>query len=191
MIAAREPRPICSTGSVMPVQSPDANRAAGRLPLELVAHGDTSGSDRAGHDRAVPGHRERAVDRHAEQAGVGGRLDRDAGRLEGRLELRQACAGDGRGPHDRRAFQKRAADERADLFFDQVEPGRIDQVALGQRDDARVESPSRERICMCSRVWGMTESSAATTSMARSSPEAPASMLRMNRSWPGTSIKAS
>ena len=44
---------------------------------------------------------------------------------------------------------------------------------------------------MCSRVCGMTESSAATTSMARSRPEAPASMLRMNRSWPGTSIKAS
>ena len=53
------------------------------------------------------------------------------------------------------------------------------------------DRPSNERICMCSFVCGMTESSAATTSMARSRPEAPASMLRMNRSWPGTSIRAS
>ena len=42
----------------------------------------------------------------------------------------------------------------------------------------------------CSRVCGMTESSAATTSIARSSPEAPASMFRMNRSCPGTSTRA-
>ena len=52
------------------------------------------------------------------------------------------------------------------------------------------ESPSSRRISRCSRVWGITESSAATTSIARSSPDAPASMLRMNRSCPGTSIRA-
>ena len=41
----------------------------------------------------------------------------------------------------------------------------------------------------CSRVWGMTDSSAATTSSTASIPWAPASMLRTNRSWPGTSMK--
>ena len=51
--------------------------------------------------------------------------------------------------------------------------------------------PRRRRISRCSRVWGITESSAATTSRARSRPVAPASMLRMNRSWPGTSTSAS
>ena len=53
------------------------------------------------------------------------------------------------------------------------------------------ERPRSRRISRCSRVCGMTESSAATISMARSSPDAPASMLRMNRSWPGTSTIAS
>ena len=41
----------------------------------------------------------------------------------------------------------------------------------------------------CSRVWGITDSSAATTSITASMPWAPASMLRTKRSWPGTSTK--
>ena len=41
----------------------------------------------------------------------------------------------------------------------------------------------------CSRVWGITDSSAATTSSTASMPWAPASMLRTKRSWPGTSMK--
>ena len=41
----------------------------------------------------------------------------------------------------------------------------------------------------CSRVCGMTDSSAATTSSTASMPWAPASMLRTKRSWPGTSMK--
>ena len=50
-------------------------------------------------------------------------------------------------------------------------------------------TPSRRQISMCSRVWGITDSSAATTSSTTSNPEAPASMLRTKRSWPGTSTK--
>ena len=46
---------------------------------------------------------------------------------------------------------------------------------------------SRSRMARCSRVWGMTDSSAATMSMARSMPPTPASMFLMKRSWPGTS----
>ena len=41
----------------------------------------------------------------------------------------------------------------------------------------------------CSRVCGITDSSAATTSSTASMPWAPASMLRTKRSWPGTSTK--
>ena len=46
---------------------------------------------------------------------------------------------------------------------------------------------SRSRMAVCSRVWGITDSSAATTSRARSMPPTPASMLFTNRSCPGTS----
>ena len=47
--------------------------------------------------------------------------------------------------------------------------------------------PSREQISRCSRVWGMTPSSAAMTSMTESTPAAPATMFLTKRSWPGTS----
>ena len=42
-------------------------------------------------------------------------------------------------------------------------------------------------MARCSRVCGITPSSAATTSSARSMPPTPASMFLMKRSWPGTS----
>ncbi len=49
--------------------------------------------------------------------------------------------------------------------------------------------PSRSRMAACSRVCGMTPSSAATTRRAQSTPVAPATMVRTSRSWPGTSTK--
>jgi hypothetical protein len=42
-------------------------------------------------------------------------------------------------------------------------------------------------MATCSRVWGMTPSSAATTSRTRSIPVAPATMVRTSPSCPGTS----
>ena len=42
-------------------------------------------------------------------------------------------------------------------------------------------------MARCSRVCGMMPSSAATTSSARSTPDAPATMVRTKSSWPGTS----
>ena len=48
--------------------------------------------------------------------------------------------------------------------------------------------PRRDRIPRCSRVCGITPSSAATTRSARSIPPAPASILLTNFSCPGTSM---
>ena len=48
-------------------------------------------------------------------------------------------------------------------------------------------TPRRWRMSRCSSVCGITPSSAATMKSTRSMPCAPASMLRMKRSWPGTS----
>ena len=76
---------------VVPVQAPHANRPAGGLPLELVADRDAARGDRPGHDRPMPGHGERAVDRHPEQArgrspaGTASQADCERG-----LELSQA-----------------------------------------------------------------------------------------------------
>ena len=46
---------------------------------------------------------------------------------------------------------------------------------------------SKSTISMCSRVWGITPSSAAITSMTRSMPPTPASICLTKRSCPGTS----
>jgi hypothetical protein len=46
-------------------------------------------------------------------------------------------------------------------------------------------------MARCSRVCGITPSSAATTSRAWSTPTAPAAMVWTNFSWPGTSMKPS
>ncbi len=48
-------------------------------------------------------------------------------------------------------------------------------------------TPSSRQMSRCSRVCGMTPSSAATTRTTRSIPPAPAAIARTNRSWPGTS----
>ena len=48
-------------------------------------------------------------------------------------------------------------------------------------------TPSSVQISMCSRVWGMTPSSAAITMATMSIPVAPATMFFTNFSWPGTS----
>ncbi|CUI81837.1 Uncharacterised protein [Achromobacter xylosoxidans] len=52
-------------------------------------------------------------------------------------------------------------------------------------------TPSSARIARCSRVCGMTPSSAATTSRPKSMPLAPAAMVCTSFSWPGTSMKPS
>ena len=49
---------------------------------------------------------------------------------------------------------------------------------------------TRSRMARCSLVCGITPSSAATMSRARSIPPTPISMFLMNRSWPGTSHDA-
>ena len=46
----------------------------------------------------------------------------------------------------------------------------------------------RSRIARCSRVCGLMDSLAATTSKAKSMPLTPASIFLMKCSWPGTSI---
>ena len=52
-----------------------------------------------------------------------------------------------------------------------------------------LRTPSRRQMSKCSRVCGITPSSAAITSASRSMPCAPANMFLTNRSWPGTSTK--
>ena len=56
-----------------------------------------------------------------------------------------------------------------------------------ERDDPC--STRMRRMSRCSLVWGMTPSSAATTSRKASTPVAPETMFLTKRSWPGTSTR--
>ena len=83
--------------------------------------------------------------------------------------------------------RKRPARTARDVLLDQLEPLRLDQVAPWSARRGRSLTRSSWQIARCSRVWGMTPSSAAMTSMTRSIPPTPASMFLTKRSWPGTS----
>ena len=68
---------------------------------------------------------------------------------------------------------------------------RADAIDLGNDRETTRTRASRSTMARCSRVCGITPSSAATTSSTASMPHTPASMLRTKRSWPGTSTKPS
>ena len=126
---------------VVPVQAADADRPPVRLPLQLVADRDAAGGDRAGHDRSMPGHGERAVDRHAEQlpdrgAGVAAMQAAWSASLSSAnpwpvtAEVRTIAAPSRNVPRT----------QAAHILLDQVEPGRLGQVAFGQHDHARPQA---------------------------------------------------
>ena len=150
-----------------------------------------AGHERAGHDRAEALHREDAVDRQPRdaidgpRAGAGCCFDQRVGESASRPSPVSR-----RHRHDRarrretsrrQARAPRAARARAC-------PRRRGPTWSARRDPDRTRS-SRQ-MSKCSRVCGITDSSAATTSTTRSMPPTPASMFLTKRSWPGTSTNA-
>ena len=111
--------------------------------------------------------------------GAVGRRGRHAARraVEAGPQLVQADAGPRRDLNDRRLREEGPAVERlARPRAARARPVVVDEVALGQRDDAGGACRAAGRCRRCSRVCGMTPSSAATTSRTRSMPVAPATI---------------
>ena len=189
----RRPRPSTDPVDrpVVAVEPPDPDGPALGEPLQIVADGHLARGDRPGHDRPVPGQGEGAVDRHPEQARVvaGRGPVAEPAELGSRSSSIPRPVVD-RGPDDLGRLQERPGHQGPDVLLDQGEPARRRPGRTWSGRRRRRRGPRSRRISRCSRVCGITESSAATTSMARSRPEAPASMFRMNRSWPGTSTRA-
>ena len=87
-----------------------------------------------------------AVDRHPEEAGVG-----PAGTES---QSRASCLGAPRSPAPvvadvrtiGRPFEECAADQRADVVLDQLEPAGVDEVALRQDDEAAGEAQEAEDL---------------------------------------------
>ena len=105
----RRPRPPADPVGrpVVTMKAPDADGPAFREPLQVVADRDLARRDRPGHDRPMPGHREGAVNRHPEQAGVvavGGGFAEPG---DGGFQPIDAQAGRRRRPHDLGRLQER------------------------------------------------------------------------------------
>ena len=150
--------------AVLGVQAADADREAGGAGDEVVAEGDAAGEHGAGDDGAGARQREAAVDGEAE--GRAGRLARCARRRRPR------------GGRAGRPTPAPVAEETATISAPS-RPVPISALAISLRAAARRSGstrsalvratrprvrPSRSRIARCSRVCGMTPSSAATTS---------------------------
>ena len=137
----------------------------------------------------VPGalDREHAIDeqpRRAPAAGGGAPLDH---RVQCGPELVEPLAGGRRDRHDR--ARRRARCPRA-VRRPRARRSRASRRPRGRASSAprrRSATPSTSRISRCSSDCGFHPSSAATTNSTSGAGPTPASMLRMNRSWPGTS----
>jgi len=105
-------------------------------------------------------------------------------------QRRDALAGDGSDRKERGLGQRRAGQQVGN--FSLCLPRRSgDTASILVRATAPWRMPSSSTMSRCSRVCGMGPSSAAMTSSAKSMPVAPASMLWISFSWPGTSMKPS
>jgi hypothetical protein len=161
------------------------NGPACRPPHLAAEHG-------AGDHRALAGQREHAVDREPEQAvaparrlglGLGVQVGAQRGHARvigllgggGKIGAPASGVGASSAAMSARTWARRSAGTRSALL----------RATLAWR------TPSSSTMSRCSRVCGITPSSAATTSSAWSMPTAPAAMVWTKRSWPGTSMKPS
>ena len=134
------------------MQAPNAHGPAGGLPFQVLADRDAARGDRSRHHRPMPGHRERPVDGHPEEARILPDRDARAEPLQLVLQRVDAQPGHGRGPHDGRPLEERAPDQLADLVLDQADPRRLGQVALGQDDQAAREPKQPEDLEVLARL---------------------------------------
>ncbi len=139
-------------GLVVILQGAHAHPLAARQPFHLVAHAQTARRHRAGHDRAVALHDERAIDRQAKPLPSLSLFDLPAGVGEGRLQLRDALPAGSRRGDDRGILQERAAHQVADLQLDDLARRLIDEVALGQGDDAVSQSEQAQDLQVLARL---------------------------------------
>ena len=139
-------------GPIVPVYPADPENLPPGEPLDLVADGYATGRNRAGDDRPVAGPGEDAVDRHAEGPGVRPRGAPQGKPREGYFKLLQASARRRGSPDDVASFEERPADEGAHVVLHEVRPGRVGQVALGERDQPPGEAEEAEDLQVLARL---------------------------------------
>src|SRR5712692_1351319 len=165
----------------------NAHLLAGWQHAQLLPGPDDCAHRSTRHYRAMALDYERAIDRQPKEAGGTARLE--AVELARNLcaQLIEAHPGHRRDRDYRRASSPVASASNSISSRTSVRRFSSARSAFVIRKMPRL-TPSRCRMSRCSSLCGITPSSAATVNSTRSIPCAPASMLRMNRSWPGTSI---
>ncbi len=122
------------------------------IDLDLVSGADLAPENRPGDDRAEPVQDEHPVDGHPEYSPVLA-LGHEAALLpDRRFQAVEAGAGERRDRDDRSAGHERAHEERFDLALERRQPAGVDEVALGQRDDAARNVEELEDIEVLARL---------------------------------------
>ncbi len=117
------------------LHAPHAHGQVLRLQLERVAGADAAAPQRAGHHGAEALDGEDAI--HGQARGLVGGAQGQARelRVHRREQLGGAGAGHGRELDHGRGGEGRAGEQRGDVAPDLLDPGGLDQIALGEHDD--------------------------------------------------------
>ena len=131
---------------IVAMQAPYTHRASCGKPLQLLTHVHASGGNRARDDGSVPRDGERPVDGHSKQTSIVPVRCPIAKPLKGLLQLLDTLPGSGRSTHDLGLLQERARYQFPDVVFDQIEPGRIGEVAFGQNHHSTRQAKQAEDL---------------------------------------------
>ena len=118
---------------LMRLQAADSDRTT-RRQLEAIPGGNRPSDQGSGDDHARAGHHEAAVDPEHRAPHVRRRARRLQCSSQGRLQLRQAGAGDRRHLDDRPILGDRAVDVRLDIGASELDQIRLGKINPGQGD---------------------------------------------------------
>src|SRR2546427_5585958 len=113
------------------------------IPRAAAARGRPSRRERPGDDRAEAAHGEHPVDGQARELAQPARRNRLGEAPERSAKLQQPLTRLRRDGKERRALEERAAHERRDLVLHELEPVALDEIGLGQHDEAALDVQER------------------------------------------------
>ena len=128
----------------MGLEAADAPAQAAGHDLDLVADAERSIDERTGDDRPEARHRERAVDRQARPRKIAPGWCRAKDTLERREQVVESVAGRRGDLDDGCVRERRSAERPAHLVARQGGPLVVDEVALGEHDDAAADAEELE-----------------------------------------------
>ena len=128
------------------LEAADASREAGGFDDDRFADLERAVDQGAGDDGSEAGDREGAVDWQARAVDVADIAEGVNGAVEGGAEVVETGPGDAGAGDDRCVGEAGGAQQVVDIVGDEFEPLLVDEVGLGQRDDALLEVEQVEDV---------------------------------------------